>query len=168
MQEGNVTFEALDLSERLRFLMVSYKLSVAQMASAAGVSKSAMEKYLSGPSSPRATSVAALCVNLGINAEWLLFGEADEDLTRVRDFSMSAFMSLIKDMSEAQSQDEPPIDLSDPQQRTLALGLASDRAQQLQSAIADDRIRTRQQRASGLRDVTLGPFPLRTNSSKKP
>ncbi|MFC3059410.1 helix-turn-helix domain-containing protein [Paenirhodobacter populi] len=168
MPQENVTFETLDLSDRLRFLMVSYKLSVSEMADAAGVSKSAMEKYLAGPSSPRATSIVALCVNLGINAEWLLFGQADEDLTRVRDFALDAFMNLIEDLVETQSRDDQRISLSDPHQRALALSLASDRAQELQSAIANDRVRTRQQRASGIRVATIGPFPLRTSTSETP
>lgn len=168
MPQENVTFEALDLSERLRFLMVSYKLSVSEMADAAGVSKSAMEKYLAGPSSPRATSIVALCVNLGINAEWLLFGQADEDLTRVRDFALDAFMNLIEDLVESQSHDDHRISLSDPHQRALALSLASDRAQELQNAISNDRARTRQQRASGIRVATIAPFPLKTSRSETP
>lgn len=162
--QENVTFETLDLSARLRFLMVSHKLSVSGMADAAGVSKSAMEKYLAGPSSPRATSLASLCVNLGVNAEWLIFGQADEDLRRVRDFSFNAFMSLIEDIDSLQTPSDSLLNLSDHNQRLAAMSLASDRAEALQEAIATDRIRTRQQRAAGMREVQIGPFPLNKNT----
>ena len=164
MTQENVTFDTLDLSARLRFLMVSHKLSVSDMADAAGVSKSAMEKYLAGPSSPRATSLASLCVNLGVNAEWLIFGQADEDLLRVRDFSFNAFMSLIEDIGSMQTASDPFLNLSDHSQRVAAMSLASDRAAALQEAIATDRVRTRQQRAAGMREVQIGPFPLNKNT----
>lgn len=76
--------DTLDLSERLRLLMVTHKLSVSDLARAARVSKSAMEKYLSGPSSPRAISIVALCRELGVDSEWLLFGKSDEEIYNIR------------------------------------------------------------------------------------
>lgn len=167
MPQENVTFETLDLAERLRLLMVSYKLSVSEMADAAGVSKSAMEKYLAGPSSPRATSLAALCVNLGVNAEWLIFGHADEDLRRVRDFSFRAFMRLIEDIAHGQASSDARIDLSDQGQSQAALSLASDRAEELQEAIARDRLRMREHKSAGLREATLDPLPIRFSAPKR-
>ena len=166
MSRDKISFDTLDLSERLRFLMVSYKLSVAEMAEAAGVSKSAMEKYLAGPSSPRATSVAALCVNLGVNAEWVLFGRADDDLRRTRDLAFSAFLGLIEDIARMQTLDDPMIDLSDKSQRSSALSVASDHAEDLVRAITADRIRIREQRIAGLREVEVGPFPLFNSASQ--
>ncbi len=76
-------------------------------------------------------------------------------------------MNLIEDIAVLQTTDDPMINLSDQNQRMEALSLASDRAQALQEAIANDRLRTRQQRVEGIREVTLGPFPIRTSSSEK-
>jgi transcriptional regulator with XRE-family HTH domain len=76
--------DTLDLSERLRLLMVTHSLSVSDLARAARVSKSAMEKYLAGPSSPRAISIVALCRELGVDSEWLLFGKSDEEIYNIR------------------------------------------------------------------------------------
>ena len=59
MSGDQSAYETLDLSERLRTVMAQYKLSVSELAEHAGVSKSAMEKYLAGPSSPRATAIAS-------------------------------------------------------------------------------------------------------------
>ena len=51
----------VDISERLRELMLQRKLTVAELANKVGVSKSAIEKYLAGPSSPRAATIVAIC-----------------------------------------------------------------------------------------------------------
>lgn len=72
----------IDLSARLRELMDKSRLTVADMAEKAGVSKSAMEKYLAGPSSPRCTAIAAICREFAVSADWLIFGETEPDLNR--------------------------------------------------------------------------------------
>lgn len=69
----------LDLSKRLRELMLSENLTVNDLAVAAGVSKSAMEKYLAGPSSPRATAIANICMTYSVSPAYLLFGQAEHD-----------------------------------------------------------------------------------------
>lgn len=69
----------LDISVRLRALMREHGLTVSKLSEIAGVSKSAMEKYLAGPSSPRATAVASICKQLETSADWLLFGKPEND-----------------------------------------------------------------------------------------
>ena len=78
----------IDISARLRGLLDQHRLTVAEMAARAGVSKSAMEKYLAGPSSPRAVALAAICRELRVSADWLLFGitEPDEEQARAHLF----------------------------------------------------------------------------------
>jgi transcriptional regulator with XRE-family HTH domain len=70
----------IDISARLRELMDKVRLTVAEMAEKADVSKSAMEKYLAGPSSPRGTAIAAICREFQVSADWLIFGKAEQDL----------------------------------------------------------------------------------------
>jgi transcriptional regulator with XRE-family HTH domain len=70
----------IDLSARLRELMDKARLTVADMADKAGVSKSAMEKYLAGPSSPRGTAIAAICREFEVSADWLMFGIDGPDI----------------------------------------------------------------------------------------
>lgn len=94
-----VTVE-VDISERLRLLMMHHKKTVADMAAHAGVSKSAMEKYLAGPSSPRATAVASLCVALEVNAHWLLFGEPDNDLLIIKSAVGEVVIALLNDLKQ--------------------------------------------------------------------
>lgn len=67
----------IDISERLRSLMREHKLTVSEIAKIAGISKSAMEKYLAGPSSPRATAIVSICRELRASADWLLLGKPD-------------------------------------------------------------------------------------------
>lgn len=49
MVEKQATPIELDISHRLRLLMMNHRLTVGEMAEHARVSKSAMEKYLAGP-----------------------------------------------------------------------------------------------------------------------
>ena len=79
-------------------IMVTHRLSVSDLASAARVSKSAMEKYLAGPSSPRATSIVALCRELGVDSEWLLFGKPDEELFNIRRSAIYVVGKLLNEL----------------------------------------------------------------------
>lgn len=88
----------LDLSVILRQVMAARNLSVADMAERAGVSKSAMEKYLAGPSSPRATAIASLSRSLGISADRLMFGELDPHLELSRGLAFKTIADLIQDL----------------------------------------------------------------------
>jgi transcriptional regulator with XRE-family HTH domain len=100
MSGNQATVETVDISERLRLLMTTRKMSVIELANSAGVSKSAMEKYLAGPSSPRATAIASLCLNLGVSSEWLLLGRADEDQYLVRSVATSVIIALLQDIKQ--------------------------------------------------------------------
>jgi len=95
MQGDQAKTENLDISERLRFLMSQHKLTVAELASRAGVSKSAMEKYLAGPSSPRATTVVTICKQFGVTSDWLLFPGMVQEYAAFRDEVSGVIIDLI-------------------------------------------------------------------------
>lgn len=97
MTSKQAPFEALDLSDRLRLLMASHKLTVSEMAEKAGVSKSAMEKYLAGPSSPRATSIASICAALNVDADWLLLWR-ESDLFTLQSLTFGAISALLEEL----------------------------------------------------------------------
>lgn len=69
----------LDISHRLRELMLAKSINVSEIAVLAGVSKSAMEKYLAGPSSPRAIAIVNICNRLAVSCDWLLTGKENMD-----------------------------------------------------------------------------------------
>jgi transcriptional regulator with XRE-family HTH domain len=60
--------------------MLSHKMSVSELATIAGVSKSAMEKYLAGPSSPRAVALVNISNALKISLDWLIAGQTTHDV----------------------------------------------------------------------------------------
>jgi transcriptional regulator with XRE-family HTH domain len=82
----------------LRTIMAARGLSVGQMADLAGVSKSAMEKYLAGPSSPRATAIASLSRALGLSADTIMFGELDPHIELAYELVFRAFADLVRDL----------------------------------------------------------------------
>lgn len=95
-EDAQARITELDISERLRLMMRERKLTVAGMAQAAGVSKSAMEKYLAGPpgpSSPRATAVASVCQELSASANLLLFTTPNDEL-RLMQYVANTFWSV--------------------------------------------------------------------------
>lgn len=136
-------------------LMTHEKMTVSEMAAAAGVSKSAMEKYLAGPSSPRAVAVASLCKSLGVGVEWLLFGDGDDDRLKNRDLATRAFFQLVQDlkspgpMRDLFEQSEP----GSPEFNALAFSLATERAEELGGKLGDSRQRKLREAAAGLKGV---------------
>ena len=96
LSDEQTPLDAVDISHHLRMIMAQRKLTVTDMASLAGVSKSAMEKYLAGPSSPRATAIASLAQALGIKADFILFGEFDLDRNVILNEAQKAFFELIE------------------------------------------------------------------------
>jgi transcriptional regulator with XRE-family HTH domain len=90
--------EYLDLSVILRQIMAVRRLSVSDMAKAAGVSKSAMEKYIAGPSSPRLVAIAALSRALGLSLDQIVFGEIDADEEMVYRIAFREMDTLILDL----------------------------------------------------------------------
>lgn len=92
--------ETLDVSYMLRNIMAARNLTVSEMAAMAGVSKSAMEKYLAGPSSPRAVAIASLAKALDISADTILFGEIDANVELAFDHAFKAFVALLNDLKE--------------------------------------------------------------------
>lgn len=99
--------QELDLSTILRQIMAVRRLSVSDMAKAAGVSKSAMEKYLAGPSSPRLVAIASLARALGLSIDRIVFGEIDpvEELVyQVAFHEMDMLISDLKSDEELRSR----------------------------------------------------------------
>ncbi len=90
--------ETLDLSFILRTTMAARGLTVSQLAGMAGVSQSAMEKYLAGPSSPRAVTIANLSWELKLSADLLMFGEIDPHVELAFQLAFKAFANLIEDL----------------------------------------------------------------------
>ena len=89
---------AVDLSLVLRQFMVNRRMTIADMAAAAGVSKSAMEKYLAGPSSPRLVSIIALARALDTSLDRLVFGEIDPHEEAVYALSFQQLMALLQEL----------------------------------------------------------------------
>ena len=162
MNGKQVTFEVLDLSAQLRMVMATERLTVSQLADAAGVSKSAMEKYLAGPSSPRATAIASLCANLGLNPEWLLFGYNENDWRRVRDFAFRAFVDLLHDMKAdaSLSAEFAALDASSKDFRTFAIDVSTMRAETLADKVRAARQASMKDYAEGVRQVWGEPVDL--------
>ena len=92
--------ESLDLSSLLHTIMAARNLTVSDMARMSGVSKSSMEKYLAGPSSPRAISIASLSRALGLSADTILFGVLDSKVELAYELAFRAFASLIEDLKD--------------------------------------------------------------------
>jgi transcriptional regulator with XRE-family HTH domain len=90
--------QEIDLSIILRQIMAARRLSVAEVADAAGVSKSAMEKYLSGPSSPRLVALASLSRALDLSMDRIVFGEIDPNEELVFTIAFREMRMLISDL----------------------------------------------------------------------
>jgi transcriptional regulator with XRE-family HTH domain len=88
----------VDISDRLRAIQNHHRLTVAELASRIGVSKSAMEKYLAGPSSPRAGTIVAICEQFGVTADWLLFSGISEEPYAFRRIVSDVIESLVNDL----------------------------------------------------------------------
>ena len=162
MSGDQETSATLDLSERLRLLMIFHKLTVTELAKHAGVSKSAMEKYLAGPSSPRATAIAAICSNLSVNAEWLIFGHADDDIRRIRDIGTHEVIRLLNDIKkQGDLQDSfAHTEFESKAWQSFVVDVGTTRAEELADLIADNRKREIKRTAEGERISQAGPFPL--------
>lgn len=168
MSSSHDVVEQLDISERLRWLMTEHKLTVVELASHAGVSKSAMEKYLSGPSSPRATAIASICMSLNVNAEWLLFGRPDTDLRLVQDAASSVIIALLNDLRvDAELQQGFQIHATSSQEwRMFTWELADLRAIEVVSLLISKRQKQLEFTKAGLEEVEIGPYPLYGYGSK--
>ena len=157
-----VTFEEIDLSGRLRLLMVTEKMTVSELAVAAGVSKSAMEKYLAGPSSPRATALASLAANLGLSLEWLFFGYSDNDRRRARDLAMRALFQVMQDIKQpGPFRDEfERLQFGSRDFMNFALGVATERAEEVGAKLWAERQKAMRDYAQGIREAVLDPQPI--------
>lgn len=133
--------EALDLSYMLRSIMAVRGLTVAQLAEMAGVSKSAMEKYLAGPSSPRAVTIANLSRSLKLSADMLMFGEIDPHVEVAYQLAFKAFANLIEDLKshESLAAEFSALDPGSKQFSDFVRDLAFERAGQFKRAFNADR-----------------------------
>lgn len=163
MSSKQVVFQELDISAQLRLIIATERLTVTELAAAAGVSKSAMEKYLAGPSSPRATSVASLCANLGLSIEWLLFGYSDNDRVRVRNQVLFAIDGLMRDLKQAGPLKDSfdKLDVGGKEFATFALTVASDIAEVVAEKVWDSRKRSMREAAEGYSEAALDGIPFR-------
>ncbi len=76
--------------------MAARGLTVTQLVRMAGVSRSAMEKYLAGPSSPGAVTIANLSKELNMSADLLMFGNLDPQVESAYQRAFKAFADLIE------------------------------------------------------------------------
>lgn len=152
----------LDISERLRFLMREHKLSVSDIASVAGVSKSAMEKYLAGPSSPRATAIASICSELGANAHWLLFGTPDDDLRIIQSVVDDVLVDLLNELKQGGEVAEPFArnEFGTRDWRMFTWELADQRSREAIERIFRAREQALEDARQGIRTVSVGPSPI--------
>lgn len=63
-----------DVAERLRQLQEERRLSIAEMAEAAGISKNSLQNYMrrNNPQKPGLDAVSKICSGLAVSADWLL------------------------------------------------------------------------------------------------
>lgn len=153
MTRAQAAFETLDLSDRLRLLMASHKLTVGEMAEKAGVSKSAMEKYLAGPSSPRAASVASICAALNVDADWLLLGR-ESDLFNLQSIAFGEMLRLLEDLKRDKELSETyqRLELGSQEWRAFVLEVALERAVEVRNTFT----KRRRQDAENGRTLQIG------------
>jgi len=111
---GNAKQGALsevDISTRLRQIMAVRRMSVSDLAIAAGVSKSAMEKYLAGPSSPRLVTLISLSKALKLSLDMLVYGEIDPHEELLYGIAFQQFTSVISDLKTDPSIARPFLEL---------------------------------------------------------
>lgn len=170
MVEKQATPIELDISHRLRLLMMNHKLTVGEMAEHARVSKSAMEKYLAGPSSPRATAIASLCAALETNAHWLLFGEPDNELQIIHRAVGNVVVALLNDLQQPGELglQFSSIEFGTKEWRLFTWETGDTRASEAISMIIAARQKALLDAQNGLRDVRLPPHELKTSQQAMP
>ena len=141
MMPGQLPLETLNISHMLRSIMVVRGLTVSELADMAGVSKSAMEKYLAGPSSPRAVAIANLSLSLKLSADMLMFGELDPHVEVAYQLAFKAFAKLIEDLKshEALAAEFATLDPKSKQFSDFVRDLAFERAGQFKRTFNADR-----------------------------
>lgn len=92
--------DTIDLAPQLRELMQRHKLTVSQLAERVGVSKSAMEKSLAGPGSPRASTIRAMAAEFNVRADWRLFGYANLLPVILPGSPYGSFQALLQEMKQ--------------------------------------------------------------------
>ncbi len=162
MADDQAAIKDIDISERLRFLMARHRITVSEMAANAGVSKSAMEKYLAGPSSPRATAIASLCVALEVNAHWLLFGEPDNDLSIIQRAVEEVVVALLNELKQdtALADDFLREIFGTTSWRMFTWDTGNTRAGEAIQMITRTRQKDIEDAASGLCTARLSPIPM--------
>jgi transcriptional regulator with XRE-family HTH domain len=131
----------VDISSILRQIMAVRRLSVSDLASAAGVSKSAMEKYLAGPSSPRLVALVSLSKALKLSLDRLVFGEIDVDEELIYGIAFQHFWSLITDLKTdpALSKEFASLDAASPEFSDFTRNLAYSRAVSTRATFRENR-----------------------------
>lgn len=138
MSSKQSSADSVDISDNLRELMKVHKLTVADMAGRVGVSKSAMEKYLAGPSSPRAATIRAICLEFDVDAEWLLFGYKLRLSPILMSASYSTFQALINELKQPNpiSEKFSEIEWASSNWRQFVSDVASERAEELNQDVS--------------------------------
>ena len=148
--------------------MLQRKLTVAELANKVGVSKSAIEKYLAGPSSPRAATIVAICREFEVPADWLLFGYRQRLQHILLSSSFSAFQAVIHEMKQPGelSSRFSILEWGSPEWRNFVFHLADERANELNADVVrrlheDDM----EQRAGTYGIMHAAPMPIIFNKS---
>ena len=153
----------LDISESLRALMQQHKLTVAEMAERCGVSKSAMEKYLAGTSSPRAGIIQKICIEFGVEADWILFGYSigSSFSSVLLSSAYASFQSILNELKQKSSLSEEfeKIEWGSSHWRNFLLNVATERANEIQADVSARLYKERQGAMSGIRKA-FGPSIL--------
>lgn len=131
----------VDISTILRPIMAVRRLSVADLATAAGVSKSTMEKYLAGPSSPRLVTRIALSNELKLSLDRLVFGEIDPHEELLYGIAFQQFLAVI---SALKTDPEPArqfalLDAGSKEFFSFARNLAHERAVHTRATYREER-----------------------------
>lgn len=131
----------VDLSTILRQVMAVRRLSVSDLATAAGVSKSSMEKYLAGPSSPRLVSLIALSDALKLSLDRLVFGEIDPHEELLYGITFQQFLAVISELKSDPelAQQFASLETGSKEFFGFARNLAHDRAVRTRAAYREER-----------------------------
>lgn len=116
---------------------------------------------------PRATAIASICQNLGANAQWLLLGIPDDNLSIVRGVIADALSDILNEWEQGGEVAEPlrRLEFGTREWRTFNHELTFSRAREAIDRIKAARERWRVELQDGATLASAGPFPL---SSERP
>jgi len=116
---------------------------------------------------PRATAIASICQNLGANAQWLLLGIPDDNLSIVRGVIADALSDILNEWEQGGEVAEPlrRLEFGTREWRTFNHELTFSRARDTIDRIKSARERWRVELQDDATLASAGLFPL---SSERP